>query len=136
MQRRTELLRYAAERGANKIALGHHLDDCIETFFMNMLGAGKADTMQPLVKYNKYPVSVIRPLILLEERQVIECAAECGIIKSVCTCPYGINSGRRKIRAKIAALTDNSGATKRRIFEAAMSACNDAALSAGSKESE
>jgi len=120
-QRRTELLKYAVENGYNKIALGHHLDDIIETFFMNLCAKGQLSTMEVKIVYRKYPVTLIRPLALLEERQIIACAAERGILKAACTCPYGVNSGRRDMREKIAAFTGNSGAVKRRILAALLS---------------
>ena len=117
-QRRTELLRYAMEKGFNKIALGHHLDDIIETFFMNMTGKGIFLAMPMRISYRKYPITLIRPLGYLEEREIIACAEEQGILKAACTCPFGINSGRREMRERIAAFTNNSGAVKRRILSA------------------
>jgi len=128
-QRRTELLKYAAENGFNKIALGHHMDDIIETFFMNLLSKGEMLAMPVLLKYKKYPVSLIRPLALLEEKQIIACAAENNILKNACTCPYGQNSKRRVMRSRIAEFTkteksespDNEisrGDIKRRILKA------------------
>jgi tRNA 2-thiocytidine biosynthesis protein TtcA len=117
-QRRTELLKYAVSNGFNKIALGHHLDDIIETFFMNLCTKGDLAAMPVLLKYRKYHVSLIRPLAWIEERQIIACAAERNILKAACTCPYGINSKRRDIRRRIAAITDNSGEVKRRILKA------------------
>ncbi|MCL2070100.1 MAG: tRNA 2-thiocytidine biosynthesis TtcA family protein [Treponema sp.] len=115
-QRRTELIRYALANNFNKIALGHHLDDIIETFFMNMTGQGRLLAMPIYLSYRKYPLSLIRPLGCLEERQIIACAAEQNILKNTCTCPYGANSGRKDIRARIAAFTNESGAVKRRIL--------------------
>ena len=122
-QRRTELLKYAVENGFNKIALGHHLDDIIETFFMNLCSKGTLLTMPILIKYRKFPVTLIRPLALLEERQIISCAAEQNILKNTCTCPYGINSGRRDMRSKIAEFLTSeneevTGDMKRRILKA------------------
>ena len=117
-QRRTELLRYAEEHNFNKIALGHHLDDIIETFFMNMMTKGELSAMPILLSYRKYPISLIRPLAYLEESQIIACAAELGILGAACTCPFGANSERREIRQKIAELCGDSGATKRRILAA------------------
>jgi len=117
-QRRAELLKYAVENGFNKIALGHHLDDIIETFFMNLCAKAEISAMPILLKYRKFPVSLIRPLAYVEERQVIECADAQNILKAACTCPYGINSKRRDMRQRIAALTNNSGAVKRRILKA------------------
>jgi tRNA 2-thiocytidine biosynthesis protein TtcA len=124
-QRRTELLKYAVERGCNKIALGHHLDDIIETFFMNLTGKGKLSTMPMLLKYRKYPVSLIRPLGYLEEQQIIACAEEKGILKTACTCPYGLHSRRRLVRRELADFTGNSGAVKRRILRALSSGATD-----------
>jgi tRNA 2-thiocytidine biosynthesis protein TtcA len=124
-QRRTELLKYAVEHSFNKIALGHHLDDIIETFFMNLTAKGVLETMPVKLAYRKYPVTLIRPLGYIEERQIIACAEEQGILKAACTCPYGVNSRRRDIREKLAAFTGGSGAVKRRIFAALSSGGND-----------
>jgi len=121
-QRRTELLKYAVENGFNKIALGHHLDDIVETFFMNLCAKGELSAMPILLKYRKFPVSLIRPLAYLEERQIIECADTLDILKAACTCPYGVNSERRDMRQRIADFTNASGgdagAVKRRILKA------------------
>jgi len=122
-QRRTELLKYAVENGFNKIALGHHLDDIIETFFMNMCAKGTMLTMPILLKYRKYPISLIRPLAMLEEKQIVACAEEQNILKNACTCPYGQNSKRRDMRKRIAEFTssdnkDEQGDIKRQILKA------------------
>jgi len=118
-QRRVELIKYAVDNGFNKIALGHHLDDIIETFFMNLCHKGELLAMPIQLKYRKYPVSLIRPLALLEEKNIIDCAKEQNILKTACTCPYGLNSNRREMRNKIADFTGkNSGDVKRRILKA------------------
>jgi tRNA 2-thiocytidine biosynthesis protein TtcA len=118
-QRRTELLRYATAHNFNKIALGHHLDDIVETLFMNMFNKGEFSTMPLRLDYQKYPVSIIRPLAYLEEKQIIEAAEKLGILAASCTCPYGANSARRVMRKKIAEFTGGDGAVKRRILRAA-----------------
>jgi tRNA 2-thiocytidine biosynthesis protein TtcA len=117
-QRRTELLRYAMENGFNKIALGHHLDDIIETFFMNLMTRGTLSAMPILLCYRKYPISLIRPLAYLEEEQIIACASKLGIIAEASICSFDVNSERRQVREKIAYLTGKSGAVKRRILDA------------------
>jgi tRNA 2-thiocytidine biosynthesis protein TtcA len=124
-QRRTELLKYAVKQGYNKIALGHHLDDIIETFFMNLTGKGELSTMPMILAYRKYPVSLIRPLGYIEEQQIIACAGELGILKAACTCPYGLHSKRREVRRGLAEFTGNSGAVKRRILRALSSGAED-----------
>jgi tRNA 2-thiocytidine biosynthesis protein TtcA len=116
-QRRGELIRYAMAEGFNKIALGHHLDDIVETLMMNMLYKAQVSTMLPKLRYEKYPVSIIRPLALCEERQVVAFAGEKGFRSAACTCPYGLDSKRREVRAKIAELTGGSSKLKRNIFD-------------------
>jgi tRNA 2-thiocytidine biosynthesis protein TtcA len=124
-QRRTELLRHAVEGGFNKIALGHHLDDIIETFFMNLCGKGELSAMPISLSYRNYPVTLIRPLGYLEERQIIACAENLGILAAACACPFGTNSKRRDIRRGISALTGGSGVVKRRILRALSSGKED-----------
>jgi tRNA 2-thiocytidine biosynthesis protein TtcA len=86
---------------------------------MNLCQKGELLTMPIFLKYRKFPVSLIRPLALLEEKQIIECAAEQNILKNTCTCPYGQNSNRHDIRKNIADFTGkNSGDMKRRILAA------------------
>ncbi|MDR3020952.1 MAG: tRNA 2-thiocytidine biosynthesis TtcA family protein [Treponema sp.] len=117
-QRRMELLNYAIENGFNKIALGHHLDDIIETFFMNLCDKGTLLTMPIILKYRKFPVTLIRPLALVEENQIITCADKLNILKAACTCPYGQNSDRKKTRKRIEDFINSNADVKRRILKA------------------
>ena len=116
-QRRTELLRYTQAQGCTAIALGHHLDDMVETLVMNMMLKGQMTGMLPHLRYDKYPVRVIRPLALCEERQIIEFAAYKGFNSFTCSCPHDDTSKRKLVRQRIALLTGDSSAAKRRIFE-------------------
>lgn len=116
-QRRMELMEYARVHGYNKIALGHHLDDILETLFMNMTQKGELASMPVRIDYDKYPISIIRPLALVEERQIIGFAESYGFRSITCSCDYGQNSKRRVMREKIAVFTGNDSAVKNRIFE-------------------
>lgn len=70
--RRGALYRIAGELGCNKIALGHHYDDVIETTLMNMLNAGSFQTMLPKLKSDNYEgMELIRPMYLIRERDII-----------------------------------------------------------------
>ncbi len=116
-QRRVELIKFARENGFNKIALGHHLDDIIETLFMNIVYNGEFSGMPPYVPYEKYPMSIIRPLCYCEEQEIIDYVDEAGYRKYTCTCEFSKNSHRKHIRKEIEALTGGSSTLKRNIFE-------------------
>lgn len=116
-QRRTELLNYAIKNGFNKIALGHHMDDILETFIMNMMNKGNLSTMIPLFKYNKYPITVIRPLCYIPETMIIDYMNEKGYSKYTCTCSYQDNSGRKESRRLLALLTENNQQKKEIMFK-------------------
>ncbi len=77
--RRGALYTYALENGFNKIALGHHLDDAVESFFMNMLYNGSLRSMPAIYKANR-GVHVIRPLIEAREEQLRNFAEENGFL--------------------------------------------------------
>ncbi len=76
--RRGALYTKAEEGGYNKVALGHHLDDAAESFFMNMLYNGTMRSMAPIYKSAK-GFHVIRPLLWVRERQTAAFAEENGI---------------------------------------------------------
>lgn len=114
--RRTELMRHAEAKGYTAIALGHHMDDILETLLMNMLRKGEFATMPPVMRYLKYPLKVIRPLALLEERTIVEYAREAGFMSSTCTCTFNLQGERKKTRAKLESLTGGSSLAKRNLF--------------------
>ena len=73
--RRGALYRIAEERGCNKIALGHHFDDVIETTLMNILNAGSFQTMLPKLYADNYNgMELIRPMYLIREKDVVNWA--------------------------------------------------------------
>lgn len=67
--RRGALYTYALERGFNKLALAHHLDDAVESFFMSFMYNGSLRTLAPIYEA-KRGIKVIRPLIFVRERQL------------------------------------------------------------------
>ncbi|PID83510.1 tRNA 2-thiocytidine(32) synthetase TtcA [Candidatus Campbellbacteria bacterium] len=67
--RRGKLTEIARKKGFNKIALGHHLDDAVESLFMGLLYNGKIRSLPPIYK-NKHNQTIIRPLCFLREKQL------------------------------------------------------------------
>lgn len=115
-QRRTELLNYAVANGYNKLALGHHLDDILETLLMNMLGKGELSTMPPKLAYDEYPVTILRPLCYVSVDTLIEHAKREGYYGWTCTCSYQNNSGRKEAHKLLQNLTGGENAKKERLF--------------------
>ena len=117
-QRRTELNNFAVANGFNKIALGHHLDDILETLLMNVLGRGELSTMPPVLRYEKYPVEIIRPLCFADTEMVVRHAENRGWRAMTCTCMWQDNSRRKEARKKLYALTGGDYRQKRMLLEA------------------
>jgi len=67
MHRRKALFALSTELGCNKIALGHHKDDMIETFFLNIFYGASVSTMLPVQEFFKGKIKVIRPFYLIDE---------------------------------------------------------------------
>ena len=86
--RRKALFTVAKEQGCNKIALGHHMDDILETLLMNLTYQGAFSTMPPRLVMKKFDMTIIRPMCLVHEADLIELAASHGYQKQVKNCPY------------------------------------------------
>ena len=96
--RRKQMFNLAQELGCNKIALGHHQDDLLHTTLMNLTFQGRFDTMPALLKMRKMPLSIIRPLCMIEEKDIKTYAALQGYQKQQKICPYETNSHRADIK--------------------------------------
>lgn len=84
--RRGALHNAAKELGCNKIALGHHLDDAIETFFMNLFGEGRIGCFSPKTWLSRKEITLIRPLVLASEGDVVMAVKELQlpVVKNRC----------------------------------------------------
>lgn len=76
----------AKEKGCNKIALGHHYDDAVETFIMNLFNEGRIGCFQPVTYLSRKDLTMIRPMIMAEEADVQRAVRRAGlpIVKSKC----------------------------------------------------
>jgi tRNA(Ile)-lysidine synthase TilS/MesJ len=96
--RRKEMFNLAQELGCNKIALGHHQDDMLHTALMNLTFQGRFDTMPARLRMHKMPLTIIRPLCLIEEADIKAYAEMKGYQKQKKICPYETNSHRTDIK--------------------------------------
>lgn len=86
--RRGNLYAKAKELGCNKLALGHHFNDVIETIMMNILWAGTYRSMLPKLKSENFEgIELIRPLYLVEEKDIIKWIEYSGIVPMDEACP-------------------------------------------------
>ena len=85
--RRGYLYKNAQDLGCNKIALGHHFDDVIETTLMNMLNSGSFQTMLPKLKSTNFDnMELIRPMYLIREKDIIRWAKHNDLNFIRCAC--------------------------------------------------
>lgn len=102
--RRKALFEAAEQLGCNKIALGHHLDDISETLMMNLIFQGSFGTMPPLLKMHKFNMSIIRPLALITEKELIEMERIREYKKQIKNCPFEKDSSRKNAKNLISEL--------------------------------
>lgn len=102
--RRKALFDAAQELGCNKIAFGHHKDDIVETLLMNLIFQGNFSTIYPKLQMNKMPLQLIRPLCLIEEKDLIRYAELRGYIKQKQLCPFEKASSRSDIKQLVTRL--------------------------------
>ena len=102
--RRKALFDTAQELGCNKIAFGHHKDDIVETLLMNLIFNGKFSTIYPKLQMDKMPLQLIRPLCLIEEKDLSRYAALSGYVRQKQPCPYEHASARTQIKALVSQL--------------------------------
>lgn len=100
--RRKELFNVAQETGCNKIAFGHHRDDIAETLLMNLIFQGAFATMPPILQMDKMPLQIIRPLCLIDEKDIIDYAQMREYRKQTKLCPFEHVSAREKVKQLLA----------------------------------
>ena len=99
--RRKKIFETAKLIGCNKIALGHHKDDLMQTALMNLTFNGRLDTMPPLLKMDKFEMTIIRPLCLVREADIRMMAEEQHYQQQLKLCPYEHDTRREDIKAVV-----------------------------------
>jgi tRNA(Ile)-lysidine synthase TilS/MesJ len=96
--RRKEMFNLAQELGCNKIALGHHQDDILHTALMNLCFQSRFASMPARLKMRKMPLTIIRPLCMIQEKDIKAYAELQGYQKQQKLCPYETDSHRSDIK--------------------------------------
>lgn len=81
------LIDAAKELNCNKVAMGHHADDAIETLFMNMINEGRIATFKPKMYLDKTQMEFIRPFILVREKEIKKATKQLDMPIVPCGCP-------------------------------------------------
>lgn len=116
--RRGILHNICLEAGCNKIALGHHYDDAVQTFLMNLFYGGKLGCFSPKSYLSRKNITLIRPLIFCEEREIRNAAArmELPVVKS--RCPADGATARKDTEVLLAKLEQDFPDLKAKILGA------------------
>jgi len=114
--RRKALFESAVRFGCNKVALGHHFDDIIETILLNLFFQGEISAMSPKQELFKGKIILIRPLAYTEEHLIRKFTKQEKLPVFDCTCPNSITSNRTKMGKIIADLKKTCPDVKKNIF--------------------
>ncbi|MBR8701023.1 tRNA-cytidine(32) 2-sulfurtransferase [Fusobacterium sp. DD29] len=117
--RRGVLYNKVEELGYNKLALGHHFDDVVETTMINMFYAGTVKTMIPKVKSTSGKMELIRPLVYVREQDIIAYTKRNEIEAMSCGCPIEagkVDSKRKEIKILLENLEKTNPNVKQSIF--------------------
>lgn len=100
--RRGVLYRIMQEKGYNKLALGHHLDDIIETFLMNLFYQGNMKEMKPYYVSEQYGFEIIRPMAFVEEDTIVKYSKKIGVPVVGCLCKlHELKTDPKRLEMKI-----------------------------------
>ncbi len=104
----------AKELGCNKVALAHHNDDLIETFLLNMLFEGRLSCFKPKTFLSRLEIEVIRPLIYVSEKEILDLSKDLPIVKN--PCPANHKTQRENMKKMILKIEKFQPEFKKRIF--------------------
>jgi len=96
--RRGALSDLAKDLGCNKVALGHHRDDAIETLFLSMLYEGRIHTFHPVTYLSRSDLTQIRPLVYLPEKHVIHMTKVLNLPVVKSPCPANGHTKREDVK--------------------------------------
>ncbi len=116
--RRKALFELAGELGCSSIAFGHHKDDLIETFMLNLFYGASVSTMAPTQRFFGGRLSIIRPLYLVDRSLIERYAESMGLMAFDLRCPTSGHSKRGQVREVLQTLYRGNKKVKGNIFHA------------------
>lgn len=117
--RRGALTDFAIENGCRKIALGHHNDDALETFFLSLMYEGRIHCFSPVTHLDRRGVYQIRPMIYVRERDIRGAVRNRGIVTVKSKCPADGATKRQEMKELIKRLEkEQPPGLRKRLFRA------------------
>lgn len=116
--RRNQLFEHARLHRFNLVALGHHLDDIVETFFLNLTCAGNISTMRPRQDLFSGRLGLIRPLACLRKEEISAIAGRLGLQPVPSSCPLSEQTRRGEIRDMLELIYDRIPGSREHIVAA------------------
>lgn len=116
--RRNQLFEAARSLGCNRVAVGHHKDDLIETLLLNAFYSGNLSTMVPRQDLFDGKLSLVRPLAYLEKSEVAQLAERLELVPVKNLCPLSVDTRREKVRALLAGIYAEEPQVKGSLFSA------------------
>lgn len=129
--RRGALNEAAKQHGANKVALGHHFDDAVQTFMLNLFYEGRIGCFAPVTYLDRSDITVIRPLVYAPEKDIEYFARSASLPICESGCPANKNTEREEMKKLLFSLERDNKGLRHRIFGAMQKAGID-----GFKESK
>lgn len=116
--RRGALNQAILDKGFNKLALGHHYDDAVETFLMSLIYEGRISCFQPVTNLDRTGIVQIRPMLYIHERTVDHFARQQNLPVLENRCPVDKHTKREEVKELIYDLVKTYPDLKERIFGA------------------
>ncbi|MBR6675973.1 MAG: tRNA 2-thiocytidine(32) synthetase TtcA [Clostridia bacterium] len=108
----------AKEAGCNKVALGHHFDDVVETFMLNLFFEGRVGSFSPVTLLSKKELILIRPLVMTEEKMIKHFAKRISLPVEKSPCPEDEHTERENMKQYLYEFDHKHRGLYRRLFGA------------------
>ena len=116
--RRGLLHNTAKELGCSRVALGHHLDDAVETFYMNLWGEGRLGCFSPVTWLSRKELYLIRPMVLATEAEVRRAVKELDLPVVKSACPADGATRRQEMKEYVAGMAKKDPAFRQKMLGA------------------